>query len=153
MQVRANLQRALNRAVALEDVQSMTIADIKAIQGTDAAAEEAAGSSETAAASQSNGGGPEAAAQFRPAKIVNLARDLPVDIHVKPPALVKAEYSKPAAKRDDASVSSESTSSAPAPGTPEKDSDSAKEVCMPHCACACACAAMPENGRVTIIAP
>ena len=58
MQVRSKLQSAMGRPVALDDVQSMTIGQVKALEGSDDPAEAAAVEAEESAAAEASGAKP-----------------------------------------------------------------------------------------------
>ena len=94
MQVRSNLQRALGRPVALDEASGMTIAAIKALEG-DSADEPAAATEEAATPAEPAPGAKKAAPIIQPAKIIDLDRDMPVKLSVRP-GVVKASAAAPA---------------------------------------------------------
>ena len=100
LQVRSNLQRAMGRPVALEEVQNITIAGIKAIEGIDAEATPAA-ADDTATTEREVASPIEMAAPLiEPAKIVDVTRDLPTSLHIKAPGIIQATYPAPAKKEE-----------------------------------------------------
>ena len=94
LQVRSNLQRALGRPVALDEASGMTIAAIKALEG-DSADAPAAATEEAAAPAEPAPGAKKAAPIIQPAKIIDLDRDMPVKLSVRP-GVVKASAAAPA---------------------------------------------------------
>lgn len=121
LQVRSKLQRALGRSVALEDVQAMTIAAIKALEGADedaapvVVADDSAPVTEVAAALLT-----KAAPLIEPSKIVDLSRDLPTSVPLKPIALIKACYDPAMREKQALSSPIRSINSTLGPSTPDR---------------------------------
>jgi len=81
MQARSNLQRTLGRPVALDEASGMTIGDIKALEGSgddggDVAAADDSAPAPAAEESDNN----RTAPLIHPAKLIDLQRDLPVEL-------------------------------------------------------------------------
>ena len=96
LQVRANLQKALGRPVALSDIRTTTIAELRAIEGR--SAESSADSNGKAAANGHANGHAHAPEQpvaplICPAKLIDLSRDWPVSVPPKRAGFLAPEYS------------------------------------------------------------
>ena len=116
----------MGRPVALDDVQGMTIGDIKALEGDDEGAAEA---EEAGVEVEELGSAVLVAPVIEPAKILDITRDLPTSAAGKPVTLIKANYDVSPLQAKQQQVSRQSSMASLAPATPDQELSEGVRTC------------------------